>query len=83
MTLFSDIEDFYYSIYRIQFRQVMPSKLILYFRDEIECLELGTDELDNPATFCDQYRQKFHLPAPHFDINTWKTFVKMLFERAQ
>lgn len=79
MNLFLEIEDTYYSIYKIE---LIDELLILYFRDSRR-IELGSDEFGTPTIFCDQYFQLFHTPAPSFDSKTWNVFVEMLIERAQ
>jgi hypothetical protein len=84
---FSKVEELYYSIYRIQLidgqNAGKPSKLVLYFRDKLDCIELRTDKLDTPKVFCELYSELYHTPAPSFNRKSWEAFLKMLFERAQ
>jgi hypothetical protein len=85
--LLKEIETFYYSTYNIKIIDGHnigePSKWIFFFNNKSDFVELGTDKLDNPTAFRDQYFQLFNYPAPRFDINTWDTFLKKLAERAQ
>jgi hypothetical protein len=87
MSIFSKLEDIYYSIYRIELiygqNPNKPPKLILYFREKFGCIELEMDEIGNSIKFCERYSELYQTPAPSFNSRTWDAFKKMILERAQ
>jgi hypothetical protein len=87
MSLFLEIEELNYSIYRIEYvygqnNDKLP-KLILHFRNKFGCIELLENELDDRTVFCERYVQLYCTPAPCFSSKTWDAFKEMLLERAQ